>query len=122
MKRNQGGAIARQQPTVPTGKAGGMAAVRRTLDGHYEPGSVPTLDGRPRQLRDEPMVLRYQPAHQSWINRRSQGHASCPARGSFQRLLASHRKSIPASCEHGHESVLSSSLRPFAPAHLLASK
>ena len=44
MKRIRGGAIARQQPIAPTGKAGGMAAVKRTLNGHYEPGSVPTLD------------------------------------------------------------------------------
>jgi hypothetical protein len=104
MKRHQGGAIARH-PIAPTGKTGGMATVWRTLEVHYEPGYDLTLATRPRQLRDEPMVLRSQPAHQSWINRRSRGRASCHARGPLMRLLASHGKFIPASRTSGHESV-----------------
>jgi len=106
MKHHHGGAIARHHAIAPMGKAGGMAAVRRTLDGHYEPGHDPTLAIRPRQLRDEPMVLRSQPAHQSWINRRSRGRASSLARGSPTCLPASHGKSIPASWKTGHESAL----------------
>ncbi len=48
--------------------------------GLYEQNFVPTLELRPRQPRDEPRVMRFQPAHQRMINRRYDGLASCHAR------------------------------------------
>src|SRR5258707_8330627 len=71
------------------GKAGGTVAVRRTLASTIcriiDPTQVPRL----RQLRDASTVMRFQPAHQSMINRRFDDRASCPARKST-RLNSSH--------------------------------
>ena len=75
--RIQGGASERAD-TLLLGKAGGAAAVRRTLASticRIGPTQVP----RPRQLHDASTVMRFRPAHQSMINRRHDGRASCPA-------------------------------------------
>ena len=73
---------------------------------HYLPDhSDPTQVPRPRQLRDVSAVMRFQPAHQSMINRRFNDRASCPARKSPKHALA--RKPpihSPASGKGGHES------------------
>ena len=61
------------------GKAGGAAAVRRTLASTICRIADPTLVARPRQLRDVSTVMRFRPAHQSMINRRHDGRASCLA-------------------------------------------
>src|SRR6266481_7587333 len=88
------------------GKAGGAVAVRRTLASTIRRIADPTQVPRPRQLRDVSTVMRFQPAHQSMINRRFNDRASCPARKSPQHALA--RKPpihSPASGKGGHESV-----------------
>ena len=65
----------------------------------------PTLVARPRQLRDASTVMRLQPAHQSMINRRHDGRASCLARQSLQQMLERKpRIYLPATCKGGHES------------------
>jgi hypothetical protein len=66
--------------TLLPGKAGGAAAVRRTLASTICWIIDPTQASRPRQLRDASTVMRFRPAHQSMINRRFDGRASCPAR------------------------------------------
>ena len=66
--------------TLLLGKAGGAAAVRRTLASTICRAIGPMLVARPRQLRDASTVMRFQPAHQSMINRRHDDRASCPAR------------------------------------------
>src|SRR5438552_7331451 len=89
------------------GKAGGAVAVRRTLACTICRIADPTQVPRPRQLRDVSTVMRFQPAHQSMINRRFNDRASCPARKSPKPALA--RKPpihSPASGKGGHESVL----------------
>jgi len=74
------------------GKAGGTAAVRRTLASTIRRAIGPTQVPRPRQLRDASTVMRLQPAHQSMINRRLDGRASClaPGRAWNKRLKESH--------------------------------
>src|SRR5438552_10581452 len=87
------------------GKAGGAVAVRRTLACTICRIADPTQVPRPRQLRDVSTVMRFQPAHQSMINRRFNDRASCPARKSPKPALA--RKPpihSPASGKGGHES------------------
>src|SRR6267143_5797660 len=87
------------------GKAGGAAAVRRTLASTICRIAVPTLVARPRQLRDVSMVMRFQPAHQSMINRRHDGCASCLAWYSpKQTLERKPRIYAPATWKGGHES------------------
>ena len=63
----------------------------------------PTLVARPRQLRDASTVMRFRPAHQSMINRRHDGRASCLARYSPKQAL--ERKPqihAPATWKSGH--------------------
>jgi hypothetical protein len=87
------------------GKAGGVAAVRRTLATTICRAIGPTQVTRPRQLRDASPVMRFQPAHQSMINRRHDGRASCPAQYSLQRALERKpRIRLPATWKGGHES------------------
>src|SRR5467141_926006 len=87
------------------GKAGGAAAVRRTLASTICRIADPTLVARPRQLRDVSTVMRFQPAHQSMINRRHDGRASCLARYSpKQALERKPRIYAPATWKGGHES------------------
>src|SRR6267143_6583395 len=87
------------------GKAGGAAAVRRTLASTICRIAVPTLVARPRQLRDVSTVMRFQPAHQSMINRRHDGRASCLAWYSpKQTLERKPRIYAPATWKGGHES------------------
>src|SRR5215472_14014916 len=87
------------------GKAGGTAAVRRTLASTICRIADPTLVARPRQLRDASTVMRFRPAHQSMINRRHDGRASCPAQQSLMPLLPIEpRIYAPATWKGGHES------------------
>src|SRR6516225_5359434 len=87
------------------GKAGGTAAVRRTLASTICRIADPTLVARPRQLRDASAVMRFRPAHQSMINRRHDGRASRFARQSLQQMLERKpRIYLPATCKGGHES------------------
>src|SRR5206468_8376683 len=101
------------------GKAGGAVAVRRTLACTICRIADPTQVPRPRQLRDVSTVMRFQPAHQSMINRRFNDRASCPARKSPKPALA--RKPpihSPASGKGGHESVVNAKfLRPRRVGH-----
>jgi len=102
----KGGASAASDILLP-GKAGGTVAVRRTLASTICCIADPTQVPRPRQLRDASTVMRFQPAHQSMINRRFNDRASCPARKSPKPALA--RKPpihLPASGKGGHESAL----------------
>jgi hypothetical protein len=101
---SQGGA-SEPPGTLLLGKAGGAAAVRRTLDTTICRIADPTLVARPRQLRDASTVMRFRPAHQSMINRRHDGRASCLARYSPKQAL--ERKPqiyAPATWKGGHES------------------
>src|SRR5258705_8040565 len=87
------------------GKAGGAVAVRRTLASTICRIAVPTLVARPRQLRDVSTVMRFRPAHQSMINRRHDGRASCLAWYSpKQALERKPRIYAPATWKGGHES------------------
>jgi hypothetical protein len=62
---------------------------------------------RPKQLHDASAVMRFQPAHQSVINRRYDGRAPCFARQSPQQMLERKpRIYLPATCKGGHESGL----------------
>jgi len=91
--------------TLLPGKAGGAAAVRRTLDTTICRIADPTQVPRPRQLRDASPVMRFRPAHQRMINRRQDGRASCLARQSLKRMLEREpRIYLPATCKGGHES------------------
>ena len=100
----QGGA-SEPRDMLPPGKAGGTAAVRRTLVSTICRIADPTLVARPRQLRDVSAVMRFQPAHQSMINRRHDGRASCLVRQSLQQMLERKpRIYLPATCKGGHES------------------
>src|SRR5437016_13780019 len=88
------------------GKAGGAVAVRSTLVNTICRIADPTQVPRPRQLRDASTVMRFQPAHQSMINRRFNDRVSCPARKSPKQALACKpRIYSPASGKGGHESV-----------------
>src|SRR5437016_14684176 len=91
------------------GKAGGAVAVRRTLACTICRIADPTQVPRPRQLRDVSMVMRFQPAHQSMINRRHDGRASCLAWYSpKQTLERKPRIYAPATWKGGHESGMNS--------------
>src|SRR6516225_11264315 len=86
------------------GKAGGTAAVRRTLASTICRAIGPTQLARLRQLRDASTVMRYQSAHQSMINRRHDGRASCLAQRSPKHPLERKpRIYLPATCKGGHE-------------------
>ena len=83
----------------------GTAAVRRTLLSTICRIADPTLVARPRQLRDASAVMRFQPAHQSMINRRHDGRASRLALQNLQKMLERKpRIYLPATCKGGHES------------------
>src|SRR5215471_9582512 len=100
----QGGASEPLDMLLP-GKAGGTAAVRTTLATTICRIADPTLVARPRQLHDASTVMRFQPAHQSMINRRHDGRASCLARQSLQEMLETKpRIYLPATCKGGHGS------------------
>src|SRR5215831_12180984 len=87
------------------GKAGGAAAARRTLASTICRIADPTLVARPRQLRDASTVMRFQPAHQSMINRRLDGRASCLAWQNLKRPLPMEPQVYaPATWKGGHES------------------
>src|SRR6266436_3072366 len=89
------------------GKAGGAVAVRRTLASTICRIADPTQVPRPRQLRDASTVMRFQPAHQSMINRRFDDRAPCLAWMSPKQALAGKpRIHLPASGIGGHESDL----------------
>src|SRR5690348_15782311 len=90
------------------GNAGGTVAVRRTLASTICRISDPTQVPRPRQLHDASTVMRFRPAHQSMINRRHDGRASCLAWYSpKQALERKPRIYVPATWKGGHESGLS---------------
>src|SRR3984893_6201507 len=99
---------AREPPNMRLpGKAGGTVAVRRTLACTICRIADPTQVPRPRQLRDVSTVMRFQPAHQSMINRRFNDRASCHARKSQKQALARKPQiHSPASGKGGHESAL----------------
>ena len=104
MIASQGGA-SKPPDTLLLGKAGGAAAVRRTLATTICRIADPTLVARPRQLRDASTVMRFQPAHQSMINRRHDDRASCSARHSLKHALEiKPRIHAPATWKGGHES------------------
>ena len=86
MIASKGGASEPLDMLMP-GKAGGTAAVGRTLASTICRIVDPTLVARPRQLHDASAVMRFQPAHQSMINRRYDGRAPCLARQSLQQML-----------------------------------
>src|SRR6266851_1076497 len=101
---SKGGASEPPNTLLP-GKAGGAAAVRRTLASTICRIADPTQVSRPRQLRDASAVMRFRPAHQSMINRRLDDRASCPARKSPKQALARKpRLHSPATWNGGHES------------------
>jgi len=79
---SKGGASEPRDMLLPD-KAGGAAAVRRTLASTICRIIDPMLVARPRQLRDASPVMRSRPAHQSMINRRHGGRASCLVRHSL---------------------------------------
>src|ERR1700716_1483699 len=86
------------------GKAGGTVAVRRTLASTICRIADPTQVPRPRQLRDASTVMRFQPAHQSMINRRFDDRAPCLAwMIPKQGLAGKPRIHSPASGIGGHE-------------------
>jgi len=100
----KGNAIAASYMLLP-GKAGGTVAVRRTLASTICRIADPTQVPRPRQLRDASTVMRFQPAHQSMINRRFDDRAPCLAWMSPKQALAGKpRIHSPASGIGGHES------------------
>jgi hypothetical protein len=100
----QGGA-SEPPDTLLLGKAGGAAAVRRTLATTICRVDDPTQVPRPRQLRDASTVMRFRPAHQSMINRRYDGRASCLTRHSLKPLLPLEPQiHTPATWKGGHES------------------
>ena len=76
-----GGGASEPSNTLLAGKAGGAVAVRRPLASTICRMTIPTQATRPRQLRDASTVMRFQPAHQSMINRRFDGRSNTfPAR------------------------------------------
>jgi hypothetical protein len=76
---SQGGA-SEPPNTLPARQDWGAAAFRRTLATTICRVDDPTPVSRPRQLCDVSTVMRFRPAHQSMINRRHDGCASCLAR------------------------------------------
>ena len=104
MIASTGGACEPSDTLLP-GTAGGTIAVRRTLASTIRRITDPTQVARPRQLRDASAVMRFQPAHQSVINRRFDDRASCPAwKSPKQTLACKPRIHSPASGNGGHES------------------
>src|SRR5437762_6132450 len=104
MIASKGGASEPLDTLLP-GKAGGAAAVRRTLACTICRITGPMQVPRPRQLRDASTVMRFRPAHQSVINRRFNDRASCPARHSLKQTLERKpRARLPATWNGGHES------------------
>ena len=104
MITSKGGASEPSDTLLP-GRAGGAVAVRRTLASTICRVANPTQVPRPRQLRDASTVMRLRPAHQSMINRRHDGRASCRARHSLkQPLERKPRIHAPATGNGGHES------------------
>jgi hypothetical protein len=100
----QGGA-SEPSVTLLLGKAGGAAAVRRTLATTICRVDDPTQVSRLRQLHDASTVLRFRPAHQSMINRRHDGRASCLARQNLNQPLPPEPQiHAPATWKGGHES------------------
>src|SRR5207248_10788229 len=86
-------------------KAGGAAAVRRTHATTICRIADKIQVARPRQLHDSSTVMRFQPAHQSMINRRFNDRAPCLAWMSPKQALAGKpRIHSPASGIGGHES------------------
>jgi hypothetical protein len=69
------------------GKAGGAAAIRRTLASTICRIAYPTLVAKQKQRRDASTVTRFRRAIQSMINRRHDGRASCLARQSLKQML-----------------------------------
>jgi hypothetical protein len=107
---SKGGASEPPNTLLP-GKAGGAAAVRRTLDTTICRIADPTQVSRPRQLRDASTVMRFRPAHQRMINRRHDGHASCPARQNLKQPLPMEPQiHAPATWKGGHESGINQTL------------
>ena len=103
---SEGGASEPPDTLLP-GKAGGAAAVRRTLANTICRIADPMLVARPRQLRDVSTVMRFQPAHQSMINRRFNDRASCPARQSLKQALEKEPPTrLPATRNGRHERVV----------------
>jgi len=99
------GGASKPSDTLLPGKAGGAVTVRRTLATTICRMFAPTQVPRPRQLRDASMVMRFRPAHQSMINRRHDGRASCLARQSLNQLLPLKPQiHAPATWKGGHES------------------
>ena len=104
MIASKGGASEPFDMLLP-GKAGGAAAARRTLATTICRIADPMLVARPSQLRDASTVMRFRPAHQSMINRRHDGRASCLARHSLEQTLERKpRIRAPATWKGGHES------------------
>jgi transposase len=100
----KGGASELPDMLLP-GKAGGTVAVRRTLASTICRVVDPTQVPRPRPLRDASTVMRFRPAHQSMINRRYDGRASCPARQCLKQSLETKpRIHATAIWKGGHES------------------
>src|SRR5439155_27275484 len=115
MIASKGGASEPLDTLLP-GKAGGAAAVRRTLACTICRITGPMQVPRPRQLRDAATVMRFRPAHQSMINRRFNDRVSCPARKSPKPALARKpRIHSPASGKVGHESGTLLTLGTHAP-------
>jgi hypothetical protein len=83
---SKGGASEPLDMLMP-GKAGGTAAVWGTLASTICRIVDPTLVARPRHLHDASAVMRFQPAHQSMINRRHNDRASALVRQSLKPLL-----------------------------------
>ena len=98
--------------TLLLGKAEGAVAVRRTLATTICRVDDPTQVPRSRQLRDASTVMRFRPAHQSMINRRHDGRASCLAWQSLKRPLPMQPQiHLPATWKGGNESGRLSSFR-----------
>jgi hypothetical protein len=72
------GGASEPSDTLLPGKAGSAVAVRRTLAFTICRITIPTQTTRPRQIRDASTVIRFQPAHQSMINRRFGDRGSGP--------------------------------------------
>jgi len=99
------GGASKPTDMLPPGTAGGAVAVRRTLASTICRVTDPTQVPRPRHLRDASTVIRFQPAHQSMINRRHDGRDSCLTRQSLNQLLPLEPQiRAPATWKGGHES------------------
>jgi len=109
---SRGGASEPSDMRLP-GRAGGAVVVRRTLVSTICRIADPTQVSRQRQLRDASTVMRFQPAHQSVINRRHDDRASCPVRQSLEPMLERKpRIHLPATWNGRHESGQNLTLVP----------